>query len=894
MFVGFLTKSNNPFGECMPCCFKKNRMISKKKDTVDFYKRCMGEKQLEDTNKSSGTGIGMGDILYILQDTNKIQENRISYLPKFIDYFINVQFKKTREIKNHYLLRTNGYYFKYGINQDNYSFLNTLETILSTPVEEIKNIIIDFFKKDSDQLFYYSLNGGDIRAEYQINDFINFIRDAETIDYYYLKDLLKVPGLFTKNGIFPVVFTKMSQIIKQGNERDKIKDDFFLDVDKTMVDDYEYCLEQIGKMDVLMLMKENKFYYPIVEIIKKEENSKNIKMVKLFNKSDSNDDLILELQKYFTNTIEDIQIDYITTNRSARSTFIILSEISKKHKEFEVTHQVVDTRFKCKYLITKNNTIIPVLPSGIINGVSTICFNSATDEKIRGDCFSKIKFNNIEDTNINLDKLYKLSNKKLNIKPIGVFYDSIDDKDMVNIIGIISSNDDLVPIQTIQMSKKELDKSKIRYQNRPLYHLLDQKLATYSKDSFQVIDARIKNVNLSKYRDEAYQLFRFELSNLINTKEYNHYRKELKELIKNGDTTKIQDLILNICVNKLDNKVISKNTVGPELIKIIGDVPNVDYYKIDNQRKICGNLDENKCSNNPHCSFHNGKCSFGLTQEYLLEFIKKISNEIVEQEIKASELLKENKYFVSDIVDLNNFTERPGQKIIKSTNTNLEKILVDMFGKEHVPKIGRRHINKKVELDLQVLQSENPLKDIKDAYQQSIIPYNYSIIRAYCNGYYWLKHSSYTPESRNLGFYSELQNEIINMFRSQIIDWLNIPDNIESLENLDNKSKNILKNKMLFVDNSSNKRIFINTYIIELMEKDKENNLGLLELFILNKIHDIPIYFLVGGIPKYFINNNIVEIKENNLSYKSPNIYINAEVHTGTQYPYAVDIIYYK
>ena len=245
-------------------------------------------------------------------------------------------------------------------------------------------------------------------------------------------------------------------------------------------------------------------------------------------------------------------------------------------------------------------------------------------------------------------------------------------------------------------------------------------------------------------------------------------------------------------------------------------------------------------------------------------------------------------------MDLNNFTERPGQKIIKSTNTNLEKILVDMFGKEHVPKIGRRHINKKVELDLQVLQSENPLKDIKDAYQQSIIPYNYSIIRAYCNGYYWLKHSSYTPESRNLGFYSELQNEIINMFRSQIIDWLNIPDNIESLENLDNKSKNILKNKMLFVDNSSNKRIFINTYIIELMEKDKENNLGLLELFILNKIHDIPIYFLVGGIPKYFINNNIVEIKENNLSYKSPNIYINAEVHTGTQYPYAVDIIYYK
>jgi hypothetical protein len=30
------------------------------------------------------------------------------------------------------------------------------------------------------------------------------------------------------------------------------------------------------------------------------------------------------------------------------------------------------------------------------------------------------------------------------------------------------------------------------------------------------------------------------------------------------------------------------------------------------------------------------------------------------------------KYFVSDIVDYNNFTEKPGQRIIKSSNTNLQ------------------------------------------------------------------------------------------------------------------------------------------------------------------------------------------------------------------------------
>jgi len=891
MFVGFLTKSNNPFGECMPCCFKKNRMISKKKETLDFYKRCMGEAEKEEVSKPV---LAVGDILYILQDTNKIQENRLSDLPKFIELFMNAQFKKKKEIKNHYLLKTDGYYFRYGIKQENYSFLNTLEMILNTPIEEIKNIIIEFFKKDSDQLYYYSLNDGDIRAEYQINDFLNFIKESEFIDYYYLKDILKIPGLFTKNGIFPIVFNKTAQIIKRGNEKEKIKEDFYIDVDRTMVDDYEYCLEQMNNLDLLIMIKDTKFYYPIVQIIKPEEYSKNIEIEKLFNKNETKDKLVQEIQKYFSKTIQDIQIDYITTNKSARATYVILSEIAKKNKEFAVAFQVVDSRFKCKYLITKNNTIIPVLPSGIVNGVSTICFSNATDEKIRGDCFSKLKFHNIENTNDNLEKIYKLSNKKLNIKPIGLFYDSINEEDIVTIIGVKTSNDDLVPIQKIEISKKDLDKNKVQYQNRPLYHELDQKLNLYTKDSFQVIDNRIKNVNLQKYKDEAYQLFRFELSNLINTKEYNNYRVEMKEFIKQKNIDQLQDLILNICINKLDGKIISKNIVGPELVKIIDEVPNIDYYKIDNQRKICGMLDENKCTNNPHCSFHNGKCSVALTQEYLFEFIKRLSVELVEQEIKALEMLREQRYYISDIVDFNNFTERPGQKIIKSTNTNLLKILTDMFGKEHVPKIGRRYSTKRIELDLQTLQSENPLKDIKDAYQQAIIPYNYSITRAYCNGYYWIKHSLYTLDGKNLGFYSEMQNELINRFRSQIIDWLNIPDNIEELENLNEKSKNILKNKMLFVNNKENKRIFINSYIVELMEKEKESNLGLLELFILNKIHNIPICFMINGFSKYYIDNNIIEIDNISKYQNSKTICINIELHSGTSYPYAVDVIYYK
>jgi hypothetical protein len=800
----------------MPCCFKKNRMDSKKKETIDFYKRCMGEQvegnfdkdneqneqnqQTQQTQQTQLPNMMTGDILYVLQDTNKIHENRISDLPKFLEYFVNFLFKKKKEIRNHYLLQTNGYFYKLGIKQENYSFINTMETILGIDSTEIKKIIGEFLNLDTNQLYYLALNDGDIRAEYKINDFINFINTSEYIDYYYLKDILKIPGLFTKNGIFPIVFNKSTQVIRKGNEREKVKEDFYIDIDKTMVTDFEYCMEQLDHLDLLILIKDGKYYYPMVEITKLDENSKNIKITKLFSKDNKFTYLIDEIKKFFSKTIADIKIDQITTHTSAKETFVIIEKIAKKNKEYQIVSQVIDSRFKCKYLITKNNTIIPVTPSGIISNIPTICFNTNIDDtdKMRGDCFSIIKFIDLETTNKSIEKLYNLSDKKLNIKPIGLFYESIDDKNLVKIIGVMTSNNDLIPIKITDIKKEKLDKDKILYQNRPLYHILDQKLISYDKENYEIIDDRIKNVNLSKYRNESFQLFKYELSNLINSKEYDKYKKSLTDALKNKDINAIQDIILEISVHKLNGKVISsKNTVGPELVKIISDIPNVDYYKLKNQRGICSKFDENTCSKNTHCSFHNGECSFALTQDYLLEFIKKLSIELVEQDIKAYELLREKKYFVSDIVDYNNFTEKSGQKIIKSTNTNLIKILIDLFGKEHVPKIGKRHSTKKIELDLQTLQSENPLKDVKDAFKQTIIPYNYTILRAYCNGYYWIKHELYNNDNRNLGFYSELQNEIINIFRSIIIDWLNIPTNIEKLLNSFIKYKERDKNVII-------------------------------------------------------------------------------------------------
>ena len=191
-----------------------------------------------------------------------------------------------------------------------------------------------------------------------------------------------------------------------------------------------------------------------------------------------------------------------------------MNEIAKKHPQFTPTNQVVDSRFKCKYIVTQDKSVIPVIPSGIINNLPTICLNTL-EYSNKPDCFSKINFQNINKTQIYLEELYKLSGKKLNIKPIGLFYDFISEDNFSNIIGIMTSNNDLVPVEKQLIPIKELEKNKVNYQNRPLYHELDIKLSNYNKNYFDIIDNRIKNVNRVKYLDEAYQLFKFELSNLL-------------------------------------------------------------------------------------------------------------------------------------------------------------------------------------------------------------------------------------------------------------------------------------------------------------------------------------------------------------------------------------------
>lgn len=902
MYIGFLTKSNNPFGECMPCCFKKNPLQNLSKDKLTFYNNCLNTNlnKEDDNKKNNKKNKKIEDInsneLYILQDTNKIQEGRIGYLPKYLNLITNEMFNKQKLVKNHYLLQTDGYYFKYGVEHENYSFIKTLSAVFNMSTKDIKKLITSFLRQDSDQLYYISLNDGDIRTEYLINDFIQFIENEEFIDYYYLYDLLKIEGLFTKNGVFPIVFNKKQTIIKTGVENDNISDDFYLTIDRSMLTDKQYTRDMFKNKDILILIKEGKYYHPIVEIKKDDEFEKNIMIHKLFNHSNKNDSKIINIiLKFFENTTQDMINDYDFNNISAKEINYLINDLlnkNKKNSEFKIKYQVVDTKFKAKYVVCENKLIIPVLSSGIINDIPIVCMGH------ENSCFND--FNTLKDTQNKLNELYKLVDEKIKIKPVGLFYDKmLNNKKDVNVIGVMTNNNDIIPIKKQVMSVKELDDSKTLYLHRPLYHELDQKLETYNSNYDNIVDERVLNINKIKYLDESFQLFKYELSHVINNNENEEFRHTIKKNIKEKNIDKL---------NTLFTDFIKDNN----LVVIMDKLPDLTKYTVKNKRNLCSSNDINKCSASPHCAIseqtvnktlsnkkrNNMECSFSLTSEYLAIFIKKMCIEICENEIKAFELLKERQYYITDIVNYKNFTERPLQKIIKNSNTNLQKILENIFGKDNVPKIGKRHLNKKVQVNLQQLQLENPLKDIKNAYSQIIIPFNYSILRAYVNGFFWIKHNMYTNDNRNLGFYSDYQNDLINLFRSLIIDWVNNPSNLETIDDLDNNTKKLLGDS-IFVNNSVNK-IKINKYIVQLMDNNIEKNYALFELYILNKIHKIPIVIIINGNPTYYFNDNIELLDKNNYDnnnklLNSNNICIELDFSIKEDnYPSVVEIIYYK
>ena len=381
------------------------------------------------------------------------------------------------------------------------------------------------------------------------------------------------------------------------------------------------------------------------------------------------------------------------------------------------------------------------------------------------------------------------------------------------------------------------------------------------------------NINIEvkeeKYNNESYNLFRLEIS--LYLEQDKEVKDQLIKIVRNKemkkDEKKIQ--VRNILFRNVSKAIKKfKKNKNNDFINVIDKLPDLTNYSVKNVRDYCkSNKSKDKCNLNLHCLWVSDSCKLQLRYNKLIEFINKITEEIIQNNIQFKELIQENNYFVSDIVDYNLFTTRSEQKILKTSNFTIKKIMSELFGKDKVPKIGKKRISKKEELNIEEDYPE--LIQIGNLMKQPIIKNQDSVIRAYANCLYWINNRLYDIESRNLGYISDLQTQITYLLKAKIIDFI--------LSNKDDKKfknslGNFFENKEDFFESAINK-----------FRKTTINTDGFIELLILSYIF-----------PKYpiLVFDNFQEIKyifnsgNNSVTKDNVNKYINKEDVIRIQFDY--------
>lgn len=921
MYIGFLQKSKNPGADAAPCCFIKDHLYSKNKEKRNFYLQSIGIIPDDDD-----ANIIKGDQLYILQDSNKVQEGRFAFLPKYLDIFMNYMLGNDKVIKNHYLTDTStGYYFKYGAKQDEYKYLNAICSVFDLTVEEMKAKMINALSQDKTMSIFTSLNNGDIRAQFgDIKSYISYIKNNEYLEYPLLNDLLCLPGVIRKAGINIVIFQKKIRVIRKTLEKEKIKESYYIVCQNIEnIDD-----NKNPNRETTIVIKENKNYYPIVLVQKVDPENKTVNITKTFYYGTDNKNIINHIYKYnkisCQSEYQSLVHDTFMTNLNAKDTYNALVSLNKK--EYLPKKQVVDARFKCKFLITNGGFIIPTIPSGTIYYIG-LATSIDTYIKDYATTFGYL-----------LD-LYELSNQLLKFKPVGIYYREKKEKSYL-ISAIMTNGSDAVPITERLMTMEYVKKENLHVQSRPNDEILDKEIMK-GKNNI-VVDDRVYAVSKNKYDMEIYQLFRYHLSyyltevpagikyreklmkimndtkipkrnkkldikQLLYKMSNSDLAKTFNELVKNIDrlsggfnnavaksvpntanTTNKYLTEANTPVNIVDDKVQTVQIIPDnfntkdkrpvsnlrdmirtpetaefstkELIPIGGpneftkneapSIPRIhfpsdekswlhtmsnskkiDYpsFILENNRKMCyTSNDKDSCNEYQHCNWINSKnmCMLSVKQDMLIDYINQVAEELVQNEMKAQEILKIGEYFVSDIVSYNVFTERPGEKIIMSSNTNLNKILSEIFGKINIPSIGKRRNKLASAQNYELLNINNPLKDNGDWLTQNIIENNISIFRAFANAYYWLMHPYNNISVRNLGYYSSTQTNLAHIYKSQVIDWLIAPENGDSIAPV-----------LTYIKNSK-----VSEFAIKLSVDIHTSTNCLIELFIMSRINHTVIY----------------------------------------------------
>jgi hypothetical protein len=871
MYVGFLSKK-----ESVPCCFIKDQFYSANPAKRSLYLKSIGLTETRAQVEKEGELLG--DQLYILQDTNKIYENRLSFLPRYLEIFMNVLSDNRKNIKNHYLVDTSGYYFKYGVKTSEFKFLNAVGTVIDLSVESIKQKMIDVLESDRTKSIFTSLNNGDNRTRFgTVEAFISYIKINGSLEYDILHDLLCLPGTLKKNGLNIIIFQKKVRVIKRTLEKEQIRESYYV-----ICQNPENTDNLINpQRPAILLIKDGKSYYPIVLV--KKPASKPIEITETFHYAPESFNIINRIYQYYKlncqsefnvlvkSSKDSLDSKDLRTEESGANAKLTHQILSKLPKKFNPKSQFVDARFKCRFLITHGEYVIPVMPSGCIYNLPLVY---KLDNYIK-DYESTVSYL------AELDELVTSSNPRLGMKPVGIYYEEKDPKKDYVINSVMVESLGAVPVQTKTISRSFVQNNKLLVQHRPNDGAIDNEISKGTKN--KIVDDRLYQVSKSNYELELYQLFRLHLSYFLNNTPIGlKYRERLDNLSKNKSKiakpdliTELKKILYAICNKKLSkifNELVQKvraqikggeadkadeedketeqdeiteeikeetiedtkdktiNKAQTKWVHVLPEQHPIDYvsYEIQNNRELCyENTDKNICDQFQYCHWSGlqNMCMLGVTTDLLVDFINKVVEEFVQNGLKASEVLQRENYAVSTIVSYNVFKEREGERIIMGSHTNIQNILEEIFGKEAIPKIGKRRSRIESIQNYEQINAEHPLKSTEAWYVQDIIDNKNTYFRSFANAYYWLMHPFNDVYYRNLSYYSKLQTELSNVYKSIVIDWLVSKENKEKIKLISSYVKSDIKDFA----------IKLGTDVVTLTS-------GIVEFYVLSILYNVIIY----------------------------------------------------
>ena len=858
-FIGFLSRGNNPDDLCMPCCFRKDQLTSGNNKKELYFRKCIGQK-IKDENIEKQTTDNIGDKIYILQETNKIQEGRFIFLTKTLNIFFNVAWGNTNKIKNHYLLESNtGYYFKFTVKDKNYNYLAAISNIYNISIDEIKIKLIKTLNNDKKNSIYTYLNNGDIKETFgdKIN-YINYIKNSNYLEYDIIGELLSIKNVISKKQIYHFILEKKSKIIRKAFDKDHKKLRYYL-----LSNNIENSYQIDDNNDYIIILKEGKYYFPIYRVKKDNKVDKKILLDKKFDNSDKFKNIIDNLIKYYSQSCLNTLISKITSPISLKNKILIKILTNNNIK---IKKQILDTRNKVRYIILEK-LIIPVVPSGSIH---TIPYIYLQDYKKK---FPDIKTSLKEINKINL----KID---LDYVPTTIFYNKKNNNNLTA-VSILFKNGLLLPIKEEVISISKIKNLGLNYKFKSLEELIDKNII----ENKNINDNRLLRVKTHLHTSEGYNLYRLELS-LFLSKNTN-IKNEIITITRNDSfknkKSELLKILFSIIKTKLNKKYKNKQN-NKTMANTVPKIDNIEKYNINNTRNYCSaNKNKNKCNNDLHCIWTQNKCKFKLIENIAIEYINKVVEEIIDNGIKFKELIQENNYYVSDIVNYSEFTNREHQKIIKTTNFNIKKIMTELFGQEQIPTIGKKKINILNNENNENNENEYDLIEIGNKLIQPIISNSDSILRAYSNSYYWINNNLYDNESRNLGNMSQLQTQITYILKANIIDFIQKNKNNKKFTKINKKFKN--KDNFFISE--------INKY-----RKTNYNTDGITELTILSYIFPYPIivYDNYSNV-KYIFNKGQIKIDKNkikNFTDKNKNvIFLKFDYETNKNIPSKIYSIYY-